>query len=69
MRYVLAKAKTEANASAYRFYVADTLYFIANHKAPIKRLHEILKPEPEETRTAEEIISNIRMKLERLVDK
>lgn len=65
----MARFHQRAEIDAYRFYVADTLYFMANGKAPDKRLRELLNPPKEETRTAEEIIDSVKTKLERLVNK
>ena len=52
------------------YYVTDALMCItqntanmAGGKALQKRFHEILNPEPEETRTAEDIINSIKEKL------
>lgn len=52
------------------FYVTDALMYItqntanmAGGKAISKRYYEILNPEPEETRTAEDIINSIKEKL------
>ena len=50
MRYVLAKAKVNAEADAYLIYLSETLYFIAHGKAPSMRVSEFVHPKPEETK-------------------
>lgn len=59
-----------AKDRAYRLYVADTMYFINGSISNFlggqmmrNRLGELLKPQKEETRTPEEIISHISDKL------
>ena len=69
MRYVSAKAQQAAETEAYRVYISDALYFSANGKSHIKRFYDYMHPAPEETRSAEEIIDNVRSKIERLVNK
>ena len=64
MRYVTAKARKEAEAEAYRFYVTDALYLIGHLNI---RYAELIKPAPVETRTADEIIQGITGKLSRIV--
>lgn len=44
---------------AYRFYVADELFFSAQNKMHEKRLCDLLNPKPEDTRTAEDIVADI----------
>ena len=48
--------------TAYRFYVTDALKIIGGLNM---RYADIVKPEPEETRTGEEIIEDITAKLRR----
>ena len=70
MRYVLEMVKKKAVDDAYRIYVSDTLYFMANGQAPNMRFSELVnraKPQKEDDRTADEIISSMKNKLERLV--
>lgn len=52
------------------YYVTDALMYISQNtanmaggKALQKRFYEVLNPEPEETRTAQDIINNIKKKL------
>lgn len=52
------------------FYVTDALMYItqntanmAGGKSIAKRYYELLNPDPEETRTAQDIIDSIRSKL------
>lgn len=62
--------KKKAVDDAYRIYITDTLYFIANGKAPKQRFMEFLHPQQqEETRKPEEIINSVKSGLERLVNK
>lgn len=70
MRYAAAKARENERADAYRIYISETLYFMSRGESPTMRVQEFLnpKPEPEDTRTAEEIISSMKDRLERLVE-
>ena len=70
MRYAAAKARESEKAEAYRIYISETLYFLSRGESPTMRVQEFLnpKPEPEETRTADEIISSMKDRLERLVE-
>lgn len=58
---------------AYRFFVTDELFYLNNNVVNLSggnslqnRFYEILNPPKEETRTAEEIIDNIKNKLRNL---
>lgn len=70
MRYAVAKARKNAEEKAYRIYVSDTLKMIAENTARAggryvtARYVDIIHPKPEETRSADEIISHIKKKLE-----
>ena len=44
---------------AYRHYVANSLKLIPENKFYQKTLYDILHPQPEDNRTAEEIITDI----------
>ena len=73
MRYVNAKAQKESEAKAYRIYVTDGIKMISENTAKTgkasyfqKRYIEVIKPVPEETRTADEIIDGIRNKIQNL---
>ena len=67
---MLAKARSRAESDAYRIYIGETLYFMANGKAPSMRVQEFVHPKPEEPeRDADEIISTMKNKLEGLVNK
>lgn len=70
MRYVEAKLKEKQRNETYRIYVTDALKFIAENTAKFaggsymsSRYNDLLRPAPAETRTAEEVINNIRAKL------
>lgn len=63
MRYVIARFKQEYREDAYRIYVTDSLKLIGRID---QRYYDFIKPEPVETRTADEIISNIKGKLIKL---
>ena len=52
------------------YYITDTLMYIAQNtanisggKVPKKRFYEVMNQKPEETRTAQDIINNIKHKL------
>lgn len=58
---------------AYRVYVTDALKLIAENTAKFSgggylktRYYDVINPQPEETRTPEEIISGIKTKLARI---
>lgn len=63
MRYVESKAKQALEEKAYRIYVTDSLRAIINNPSNM-RYADIIKPQKVETRTAAEIIDNIRKGLE-----
>lgn len=69
MRYVLEMVRKNAIDDAYRIYVSDTLYFMANGKAPSMRWRDFIdktKPLKEDDRDPEEIKSSMKDKLSRL---
>ena len=69
MRYVSEMVKKQAIEEAYRFYVTDTLYFIANGQVPNMRWREFIdqaKPQKDDDRDPEEIKTNMKDKLSRL---
>lgn len=74
MRYVIAKAEQKAMDKAYRIYVTDgikvisenTAKFVSNGSYLGKRFIDAIKKAPVETRTSDEIISDIRDKLRKL---
>lgn len=58
---------------AYRFFVADELFYINNNLVNISggsklqnRFYEVLHPSKEEERTADEIINSIKEKMRKL---
>ncbi len=63
----------------YRIYVTDTLKYISENTAAVsaqngvngkymtKRFYELLNPVAEDTRSAEDVISGIKNKLQRLI--
>lgn len=44
---------------AYRFYVTNCLQNIPQNKYITKSFHDMLYPEPEDTRSAEEIVEDV----------
>lgn len=74
MRYVLARLKQYQRDETYRFYVSDVLKAVATNTAGIgdermtvnTSLHEILAPTPTETRTADEVIADLRQKISKI---
>ena len=70
MRYVTSRYKMYQKDMAYRFFITDELYYLNNNVVNMtggskmqKRFYEILYPPKEDTRTADEIITNIKNKL------
>lgn len=65
MRYVEARAEKQRRDNAYRYYVTDCLYAIANGGFTVKqRYADIIDPEPEpenpkDTRTQAEIVAQV----------
>lgn len=59
MRYVEAVLKRENEAFAYRIYVSDSLYAISLNREMTKRFYDMLRREPEDTRSADEIVSDV----------
>jgi hypothetical protein len=45
--------------TAYRFYVADELFYSAHNKMHAQRLSDLLNPKPTDERTAEEIVADV----------
>lgn len=73
MRYVMAKAQQMSKDKAYRIYVTDGVKIITENTARFfggrhfeTRFIDVIEPKPEETRTADEIIENIRDKIKKL---
>lgn len=69
MRYVLEMVKKKAVDDAYRIYVTDTLYFMAQGQAPNMRWREFIaqtQPMKEDDRDPEEIKQSMKDKLSRL---
>lgn len=60
MRYVLARTRYEQRDKAYRLYITDALKIIGGLNI---RFADIVAPAPVETRTAEQIKSEITSKL------
>ncbi len=60
MRYVAARYKEESRDLAYRIYISDCVMHLAGGT---QRLADVLYP-VKETRTADEIISGIKKKIE-----
>lgn len=69
MRYVLEMVRKKTIDDAYRIYVSDTLYFMAQGQAPNMRWREFIeqtKPMQEDDRDPEEIKQSMKDKLSRL---
>lgn len=73
LRYCFARQGKEQIDKAYRIYVTDALKAISENTAKFAggsymkiRYAEVINPKPEETRTADEIITNITDKLRKL---
>ena len=73
MRYVTAKARQESKNRAYRIYVTDGIKIITENTARYfggrhfeARFIDVIEPPPEETRTSDEIVENIREKIKKL---
>lgn len=76
LRYVAAHINQQERETAYRIYVTDCLRIISQSAAEsakmaggegkyiTARFADFLHPKPEETRTGEEIIADLRRKLE-----
>lgn len=66
MRYVMARIESEVNCQTYRIFVTDYLKGIGRFQGQryIEYLADLKKPV--ETRSSEEIISNIKTKLSQL---
>ena len=63
----MARFEDRQAEKAYRTYMADCVWGLAHGKAFETRYSELFKPpEPEETRTAEEVIDHIMNKLKGL---
>lgn len=75
LRYAVAKCAQQQKNELYRVYVTDTLKNIAENTANVsaangvsgkystKRYYDVLHPAPEDNRSAEEIITSIKDKL------
>ena len=62
MRYVSTRAEERAREETYRIYLTDALKIIGGLEI---RYAEFLEPQTQETRTEEEIVSNINNKLKK----
>lgn len=70
MRYVVARHNDEMRDMTYRIFISDELFIMNNNLVQYiggskmeKRYYDVVFPEPEETRTAEEIIEGLKKKL------
>lgn len=70
VEHCIAFLQRQRKQEELMFYVTDALMYItqntanmAGGKSIAKRYYELLNPEPEETRTAQDIIDSIRSKL------
>lgn len=73
MRYCFARYRKEQLDKTYRIYITDALKVITENASRFNggnymkiRFADIVNPKPEETRTADEIITNITDKLRKL---
>ena len=73
MRYVQARSKEDVLEKTYRIYVTDCLKLIAENTARYAsgttigvRYADLIEDKPEETRTSDEVISDIRDKIQKL---
>ncbi|MDE7398968.1 MAG: hypothetical protein K2N06_05505 [Oscillospiraceae bacterium] len=73
MRYCIARFQKNNLDMTYRVYVTDALKLIAENTSKYAggsymkiRFTDIINPKPEETRTADEIITSITDKLRKL---
>ena len=71
MRYAVAKVEQNAKDTAYRIYITDTLRMLTENTAAFagghymnRRFIELIAPAKEETRTEDEIIEQIRRRVE-----
>lgn len=66
-QHILNTIKQENEQRAFRYYVTDTLYFMAHNKAPARRFSELMEEtrRPPETRTAQDIKLTMLEKLNR----
>ena len=72
-RYVFARFEQDAREKAYRVYVTDVLKILAENTAKYSggsymklRYYDLIQPKPEENRTPEEIIWNMKGKIARI---
>lgn len=72
-RYVFARFEQDAREKAYRVYVTDVLKILAENTAKYSggsymkiRYYDLIRPKPEENRTPEEIIGNMKEKIARI---
>ena len=69
MENYIAFFKKEMHERAYKIYVTDALLLLTKKfggEYPKNRFYDVIEPHIEETRTAEEVINNIRDKLKGL---
>lgn len=73
IEHYIAFFQKEEKEKAYRLYVTDALKIITENTAKANggsyltgRYAELIEPKKEETRTAEEIINDLKEKMERL---
>lgn len=59
MRYVNAKYDERVQEQAYRIYVTNSLYYMADNKRISRTYNEIIHPKPEDKRTGDEIALDV----------
>ena len=62
MKYVMARLEAEFTTASYRVYMSDSIYYYAKNQMAGKRWIDIVKPAPEDNRTAEEILDDTILK-------
>lgn len=63
MRYLLSRMKSDRAERIYRIYVTDSLFYQARGGFLKERYVDILDKKPQETRKAEDIISDVTSRL------
>lgn len=69
MENYIAFFEKEMHEKAYKIYVTDALQLLTKKfggEYPKNRFYDVIEPHIEETRTAEEVIADIRDKITRL---
>lgn len=62
MHYVQAREAEHRDELVYRLYVTDSLFYVPDKKKLTLRYADMILPQEKDTRTAEEIITDITQK-------